>query len=395
MRVHLVLLAVSVIPFGCTGPYSRTGVAANEEKPLVVRTIRTALLRIPDVVTATGELLAEDQSTIGVKAPGRLTKLNVDLGSQVSANEVLAEIDSTDYELRVRQSEALVNQTRARLGILDKPSDDVVPEETAIVREAEAVVKEARFVFDTTQQLQQQGVLSRVEFEKAQVRRQGAEAAFQAAKEQVMQLRAELTERQAQLALARQNLADCKIRAPFSGAVTRRHAGLGEYLPVNTPVVTIVRQHPIRIRSEIPERLASKIRIGQPIHIQIQGGSAAQGGRVVRLSPSIDVQSRSLVVEGEIPNVNGALRPGSFAEVVITVNSNATGIAVPRSTVLSFAGTDRVFLAAGNKLDDRIVKMGRSLESDTVEIVSGLESGVDVVLQPDSRMRKGQNVAVR
>ena len=389
------LLLVLVILSSCSGPYSRTKVAADEEKPIIVKTIHTALQRIPEVVTATGELLAEEQATIGVKAPGRVTKLYVDLGSKVDANQVLAEIDPTDYQLRVRQADALVNQTRAKLGILDKPSDEVVPEETAMVREAEAVVKEARFVFETTSQLQKEGVLSRIEFEKAQVRRQGAEAAYQAAKEQVMQLRAELSERRAQLALARQNLDDCKVRAAFAGAVTRRHTSPGEYLPVNAPVITMVRQHPLRVRSEIPERMAAKIRIGQPIDVRVQGLSTGPTGRVVRLSPAIDAQSRSLVVEGEIPNQNGALRPGSFAEVVITTDSHATGIAIPRNTVLSFAGTDRVFLADGNRLDDRIVKLGRSLDADTVEIVSGLEPNMDVVLKPDSRMTKGQKVAAR
>ena len=193
MRSSL-LFAVSLLTItSCSGPYSRTNVAADEEKPVPVQTIRTNLQRIPDVITASGELLAEEQATIGVKAPGRVVKLYVDLGSLVEANEVLAEIDPIDYEFRVRQSDALVNQTRAKLGIADKTSDDVVIEDTAIVREAEAVVKEARFVFETTAKLQKEGVLSRIEFEKAQVRRQGAEAAFQAAKEQVMQLRAELS----------------------------------------------------------------------------------------------------------------------------------------------------------------------------------------------------------
>jgi len=346
------------------------------------------------VITVSGELLAEEQATIGVKAPGRVVKIYVDLGSLVEANQVLAEIDPTEYEFRVRQSEALVSQTRARLGIADKPNDDVKPEETAIVREAEAVVKEARFVFDTTEKLQKEGVLSRIDFEKAQVRRQGAEAAYQAAKENVMQLRAELSERRAQLALARQNLADCKVRAAFAGAVTRRHSSLGEYLNVNAPVVTMVRQNPVRVRAEIPERLASKIHVGQPVNVHIQGNGGPVG-RIVRLSPAIDAQSRSLVIEGEIPNPRGLLRPGSFAEVSITVDAHSTGIAIPRNTVVSFAGTDRVFIAAGSRLDDRIVKIGRTLTGESIEILSGLEPGQDVVLQPDAKMTKGQKVVVR
>jgi RND family efflux transporter MFP subunit len=386
----LFLLVVS----GCSGPYSRPQVAANDEKPLLVKTSRLTLELIPEIVIATGELLAEDQATIGVKAPGRLLKLHVDLGSQVQAHQVLAEIDPADYNFRVEQSEALLNQTRAKLGISNSASDEIVPEETAVVREAEAVLKEARFISETTQKLTSEGVLSRIDSEKAQVRRQGAEAAYQAAKEQVMQLRAELSERKAQLDLARQNL-DCIVRAPFAGAVTRRQASPGEYLPVNAPIATLVRQHPLRIRTEIPERLAPRIRSGQPIAVKIQGQAVARIGRVVRLSPAIEAQSRSLVVEGEMPNESGLLRPGSFVEVSITVDPHARGLAVPRDSIVSFAGADRVYIAKNGVLEDRLIKTGRALTDDKIEIVSGLDPGLDIVLKPDGRLSKGAKVTVQ
>ncbi len=389
------LALVLLVLTSCSGPYSRPEVAAKDEKPIPIKTARVALEPIPEIVTATGELLAEEQATIGVKAPGRLLKLHVDLGSQVQANQVLAEIDPTDYKFRVEQSEALLNQTRAKLGISDPASDEIVPEQTAIVREAEAVLKEARFISETTQKLTSEGVLSRIDSEKAQVRRQGAEAAYQAAKEQVMQLRAELLERKAQLALARQNLTDCIVRAPFAGAVTRRQASLGEYLPINAPIATLVRQHPLRIRTEIPERLAPRIRTGQPIIVKIQGQAIDRTGRVVRLSPAIDAQSRSLLVEGEMPNENGSLRPGSFVEVQITVDPNARGISIPRNTIVSFAGADRVYIANNGVLDDRLVKTGRALTDEKVEIVSGLDPGLEIVLKPDGRLSKGAKVTVQ
>lgn len=395
MWLSRAVLLLSVLTAACSGPYSRTPVAAKEESPSQVKLMRVTSQTIPEVVAATGELLAEEQATIGVRVPGRVTKLYVDLGSKVDAGQTLAEIDVTDYEFRVRQAEALVTQTRARLGILNREGDEVKPEETATVREAEAALREARFVFETTAKLQKEGVLSRIDFEKAQVRRQGAEAAYEAAKDEVMQLTGELSERRAQLALARQNLTDCTIRAPFSGAITRRHASLGEYLPVNAPVATLVRQHPVRVRVEVPERLAPKIRIGQPVELQVQGQSVARAGKIVRLSPAIEAQSRSLIIEGEIPNENGTLRVGSFAEVVITVDAHASGVAIPRDAILSFAGTDRVFITKGDRLDDRLVRIGRTLENNTVEIVSGLEPGMEVVLKPDGRMTKGQKVTVQ
>jgi multidrug efflux pump subunit AcrA (membrane-fusion protein) len=386
---------VLILFAGCSGPYSSPAVSAKEETPIAVQTITAKPEGIPEVVSATGELLAEEQATIGGKVPGRVTKLHVDLGSQVRAGQVLAEIEKDDYELRVRQAEALVNQARARLGILDRTDDNVAIEETALVRQAAAALKEARFIFQTTEQLQKEGVMSRIDMEKAQVRFQGAEAAYQAATEEVMQLKAQLNERRTQVALARQNLTDCVIRAPFAGAVTHRIAGLGEYLAVNAPVVTLVRQHPLRLRLEVPERAAAKVRIGQRIDVRLDGGAVTQSGHVVRLSPAIDAQSRSLLVEGEIPNESGALRPGSFAEGAITVDPNASGFAIPRDSVTSFAGVERVYLVRDGVLEDRVVKTGRRLPGDKVEVVSGIDPGMEIVLEASDRMSKGQRVVVR
>ena len=250
------LALVLLVLTACSGPYSRPEVAAKDEKPIPIKTSRIALEPIPEIVIATGELLAEEQATIGVKAPGRLLKLHVDLGSQVQANQVLAEIDPTDYKFRVEQSEALLNQTRAKLGISIPRRMRSFPNRLLSSAKPKPSSRKRVSSRKRRSKLTSEGVLSRIDSEKAQVRRQGAEAAYQAAKEQVMQLRAELSERKAQLALARQNLTDCIVRAPFAGAITRRQASLGEYLPVNAPMVTLVRQHPLRIRTEIPERLA-------------------------------------------------------------------------------------------------------------------------------------------
>jgi RND family efflux transporter MFP subunit len=395
MIFRAVFVCLAFFCVSCSGPYSNPPVAAKETKPIPVRTLRAAPESIPEIVSATGELLAEEQATIGAKVPGRLRKLHVDLGSQVQSNQVLAEIETEDYELGVRQAEALLNQTRARLGILERSDDNVKPEESAIVRQAAANLKEARFVFQTTEKLQKEGVMSRIDLEKAQVRFQAAEAAYQAATEEIMQLKAQLTERRAQAALAKQRLADCVIRAPFTGGITRRHAGIGEYLAVNAPVVTLVRQHPLRLRLEVPERAAAKVRIGQRIDVRLEGGALAQAGRVARLSPAFEAQSRSLTIEGEVPNEAGVLRPGSFAEAEITVDPHARGFAVPGGAVISFAGVERVFVVRNGVLDDRVVKTGRRLTGGRVEVASGLNAGDEVVLEASDHMRSGQKAAAR
>jgi len=385
------MLAISA----CSGPYSNPKVAAKESQPpLPVKVQKAVLATIPEIITANGELFAEEQATVGAKVPGRVARLHVDLGSVVNAGNTLVELERDDYEFRVRQAEALVQQTRARLGILNQPGDEVKPEETAIVRQANAALREARYIFDTTTRLQQEGVVSKIDFEKAQVRLQGTEAQYQTAVEEVMQLRAQLSERRAQLALARQQLADCVIKAPFSGAVTRRQASLGEYLPVNAAVVLLVRQHPLRVRLEVPERQASKIRSGQQIGIRLEGSPLQRWGRVLRLSPAIEAQNRSLLIEGEIPNQDGALRPGSFVEGTINVNPNAQGIAIALTALVSFAGIERMYVVSAGVLEDRVVKTGRRLEGERVEVLEGIEPGDVVVLDASDRMAKGRKVTV-
>ena len=394
MRLLPIALAYFILISGCSGPYSTGKVAAKADPVVDVTVVPVTMTSVPEIVTANGELFAEELANVTNKVPGRVVKLHVDLGSVVKQGEVLSELERTDYEFRVQQSEALVEQIRARLGIRSQPTDDVVPEKVAIVREADAALREARFILETTAKLADQGVVSRIEFEKANVRAQGSEARYQSAISEVTQLRSQLTERRAQLAQARQQLDDTTIRAPFAGAITRRQASVGEFLPVNAAVVMLVRQNPLRVRLGVPERQASRVRQGQPIEIRLTGAADRFTGRVVRLSPAIDAQNRSLTIEGEIPNPTGQLRPGSFVEGAIIVNGGAMGVAVPEAAVVSFAGIERAFVVANGALDDRIVRVGRKLDGGRVEIIEGLKEGDSVVAKAGDRMAKGQKVRV-
>lgn len=394
MRAPLFVSFALLAATGCTGPYSTPKVAAKEENLARVKVQTLAMENIPEVVTANGELFAEEVATVSTKVPGRVTRLTVDLGSRVEAGQIVAELEKDDYEFRVSQAEALVEQTRARLGISGKETDAVVPEETAMVRQAAAGLREGKLIFANATKLFQEGVISKVDFERAGVAAQAAEARYQGAQEEVAQLRAQLIERRAQLSLARQQLSDSVIRAPFRAAVTKRDAAQGVYLPINAPVVTLVRQHPIRIRLEVPERQAAKVHIGQRIDVQMEGGGKTRSGRVVRMSPAIDATNRSLTVEGEIPNEDALLRPGAFVEGSITVNPNARGVAIPFKALLSFAGIERAFVVRDGALEERIVKTSRRLPGELVEITSGLQAGDRLVVDATDRMTKGQKVTI-
>jgi multidrug efflux pump subunit AcrA (membrane-fusion protein) len=126
--------------------------------------------------------------------------------------------------------------------------------------------------------------------------------------------------------------------------------------------------------------------------VRLEGAPVVRSGRVVRLSPAIEAQGRSLLVEGEIPNPDGVLRPGSFVQGAITLNAEAQGISVPREAVLGFAGTERAFVVKQGVLEDRVLKTGRRLDDDRIEVLEGLASGDLLVSPANDRMTKGLRV---
>lgn len=379
----------------CSGPYSTDTVKATTAPIVTVKARDAVMEAIPEIIAATGELQAEDQATLRAKVPGRVQKLHVDLGTRVQEGQVIAELEKEDYDLRLRQAEASMEQTRARLGLGPKDGDEVDPVNTAIVRQAAASLREAKLMFGNANELFKKGIVSNVDYQRAGVNLQAAEARYQGAVEEVLRTRAELLQRRQEIALAKQQLTDTVIRAPFRGAITQRLATVGEFLAVNAPAVVLVRWHPLRVRLQVPERVAFKVRAGQRIDLMFEGQGVSHPGRVVRLSPSIEAQNRSLLVEGEIPNEDGNLRAGAFIEATITVDPNARGIAVPLSSVISFAGVDRVFVVNNSALEDRQIKVGRRLANpDRMEVLSGLKAGERYVLDPSDRFVQGQKVEV-
>src|SRR6185503_7329179 len=169
--------------------------------------------------------------------------------------------------------------------------------------------------------------------------------------------------------------------APFAGAVAKRHATAGQYVAAGQPVVTLVRTHPLRLRLAVPERAAGRVRVGQPVRVIVEGDPAEHGGHVARVSPSIDQADRTLKVEAEVPNPDGALRAGSFVAAEIVTAAERTVVLVPASAVVAFAGVEKVLTVEAGKTVETRVRTGRR-DGARVEIVEGLAGGELVVVTP-------------
>lgn len=394
------LLAVTSL-VGCGSDYPAPGAAksapagtagaATPAKSTPVRVVPAMEERAAGVVVASGTLAAEEQVVLGMKVAGRLAEITVDLGTRVKQGDVVARLDSTDFRLRVQLVENAIQQARARLGLsLDGGSDRVDPEKTPLVRQARAVLDEALLTRDRRIKLAEQQLIARADLDAAEAAAKVAEGRYHDAVEEVNNRLGILAERRTELELARQQLADTVLRAPIDGAMNARQAAVGEFLNAGAPVATLVRINPLRLRLAVPEREAAAIRQGQRVRLTLESDPTVYEGHVARLAPAISEQNRSLMIEAEIPNPQGRLRPGAFARGEIVVQPDRRLVTVPAEALVTFAGIEKVLVVEGGRAVEKRVTTGRR-SGDRLEILSGLAAGEQVILRPGA-LAAGQPV---
>jgi RND family efflux transporter MFP subunit len=362
---------------GDAGP--RRGAVAESREVHVVPATRQRLVR---AITVTGTLAAEEQVTVSMKVTGRLQELYVDLGSRVTRGQVLARLIPTDFMLRQSQADAALQQARARLGLpLQGDDDRIDPEKSSIVRSAKALLDEARLNRERTATFVARGISPKAALDSADAALQVAESRHQDALEEVRNRQALLEQRRTELELARQAVRDTSMTSPLDGIVRERHVTVGQYLAAGSPAVTIVRMHPLRLRVAVPERESQLVRLGQEVRVTVEGDTTSYPGRVARVSPAIDEASRTLMVEAEIPNADGRLRPGSFANATIVSADSDQVVIVPASALVTFAGVDKVLTVKDGKVAEKRVTVGRK-DADRIEIVTGIAAGEPVIAKP-------------
>ncbi len=387
-----------IVPFlttACRSDYKANATQGRPGDSRAARQVKTAAVAetpFGETVTANGTLAAYDQTTVSVKVPGRLRVISVDLGSVVTRGQVLAQLDAEDYRLRVQQSEAALAQARARLGLTPEGTDDKVdPELTATVRQARAVLDEARLSRDRAARLVEQGIIAKAEFDTVNATFKVAEGRYQDAYEEIRNRQAVLAQRRSELAMARQQLKDTSVVAPLDGIVEEKRTSVGEYLAAGAPLVNIVRMDPLRLRAEIPERVSHTVRAGQNVRVTVDGDTNVYVGQIMRLSPVIAQQSRMLVVEADVRN-NGKLRPGSFAHAEIVTNDSKMSVTVPNNTIVTFAGIEKVIVVQNGRALEKPVTTGRR-NAEFTEIVAGVNVGEKVIMEPGN-LQSGQAVQV-
>lgn len=355
--------------------------ASGDELPVLqveVLTVRPGPW--PLVVRTQGSLVADEVAVIGAKVAGRVADVHVDLGDVVRAQAPLVTLDRAEFLLQVSQAEAQLSQARAAVGLgPDDPVEKLDPKSAPPVREEKAVWDEAKAKSLRWQQLRAQNAVTETDYEQVIAAERVAEARYSSALNSVNEKIAVIGVRAAELSLAKQRLQDAIILTPFDGLVQQRHVAPGTFVQVGDAIATLVRSNPLRFRGTMPERHAQHLALGQQVRLHIEPEAEPRVAQVTRISPALDERSRALLFEARVENDDGQLRTGLFAEAEVVLDPAATSIVVPASSLVEFAGAEKVWKVVDGAAQEQIVQTGQR-RAEGVEVVSGLGSG-DVILR--------------
>jgi membrane fusion protein, multidrug efflux system len=385
----LTAAALSASVAAC-GPSSGTVSAAPKPEPLAIATAPVESRSIDRHLRVTGSLMADEQAEVSAEAAGRVIETPVERGSRVSQGTVLVRISAAETSAQLLEAEANAAQLEARLGL--DPGQPFDATRVPDAMNAKAALDLADAEFGRIGSLLEQRVVSKSEYDQRKTQVEAARQQYQMAQNVAQQSYRSLEAARARVVLARKASADTSIRAPFAGQVAERLVSVGDYVTRGARVATVVRVDPMRIELTIPEQSVSLARVGQPVRVAVEAYPGETFGATVRyVSPSLRADQRALTVEALAANPDGRLKPGLFATALIQQPQSAAALLVPASAIETIAGTSRVYVVKGDKVEERIVTSGETVGSQ-VEITSGLSKGETVAAEPKGRLTDGAAV---
>jgi len=308
---------------------------------LAATDVTLAQVRELDIgLPVTGALKAVSSALVKARVPGELQGLTVREGDSVKAGQVIARIESTEFQARLRQAEDQANAAKAQVDIAQRQ-------------------------FDNNQALMEKGFISKTALDTSAATLAGVRSSFQAAA--------------AAADVARKTLEDTTLKAPISGIVSQRLAQPGERVPVDARIVEIVDLSRLELEAAISAADAALVRAGQEAVLRIEGSAEPVKARVARLNPSTQVGSRNILVYLTV-EPSPLLRQGLFAEGRLGTGRLRT-LAVPVSALRTDKPQPYVQTVENGKIVHRGVTPGARGDwaGTSMVAVSGLAENAQVV----------------
>lgn len=347
------------------------------------------------VVETIGTLFPYDETVVSAEIDGRVDEVKADLGDTVRQGDILVHISDEEQRYLVAQNEAQLRQSLERLGLKDEHDKLKDVKDAPDTRKAEAELYDAQTRFQRQKLLSDTGIGAPADLDQAQARFRAAQAAYDSTVFATRNLIQEVERFKAVLDLQRKKLRDTSVRAQFNGAVKERTVNVGQYVRVNTPLFTLVKIDPLRLKLEVPERMAPWVRTGQVVEVSLEAfeGRTFQG-RIWRISPTVDQSKRTFVVEALVDNPAGKLKPGSYARARVPTQKIEKTMMVPAKAVNYVFGSNKVFVVKSGVIEAKDVKTGDRFDADIEIVEGGIEEGQQVAVTQLQKLDTGVRVRV-
>ena len=388
----LLILSMAAAASGC----SRAGSAQARGRDDAAHQVKVTPVKQETIhrsVDVGGTLAAVDEVTVSSEAEGRVSRLLSDLGDRVTAGQALMELDREKPQYNFDEQKAALARALAKFGAPD-PSHLPPIEQTPDVEKAKAELVQAKQSFDRADELLKRQLVPKQALDDADAMLRSKQASYDSALQNARNLKADIDASDAAMKLAERQLRDTFIRAPFDGYVEKRLVNLGEYVKVQTPVMSVVRMDPLKVTAEIPEKMAPWIKVGQLVELRVDAyPDKTITGKMSRISPAVNTATRAFPFEALVPNPDALLKPGTFARVHVLTDKIEQVMTIAYAEIQYRYGVNRVFVVNGDHLAARELKVGDRL-GDRIEVLEGVKPGDMVAATDVDKLVDGTRVSV-
>ena len=330
-----------------------------------------------------GTMQALTEAPILARTDGYLKRRLVDIGDRVRASQVLAEIDAPEVDQQIHQAEAAIEQAAA-----------AAEQAQANLEQGRANRELARVTAERIQRLTERGISPEQDGDLSRAQLAAQDANVQALEKAILAQRSNLAAAKANLARLQELQGYRLVKAPFDGVITLRNVDVGALVSTgNTLLYRIAQIGTLRTYVNVPQAYVTAVRVGQSAALTVSHfpGRSFQG-TVARTANALDPATRTMLVEVDVPNADGALFPGTYAEVDLSGSRTNPPLVVPAAAILFRTdGAQVAVVQADHTVHLQKIDVGRDY-GDRVEILQGVEEGATIVAAPGDSARDGAKI---
>jgi RND family efflux transporter MFP subunit len=330
-----------------------------------------------------GNIQAVTEAPVLARSSGYIRKRYVDIGDRVKAGQVLVEIEAPELQQQIKQATAAIDQ-----------GSSSVQQADAALLQARANLGLAQVTNDRWKKLLAKGAVSRQDSDTYAAQFEAQQANVQALEKAVAAAHSNVSALEANLARLNELLAYQTVRAPFAGVITVRNVDEGTLVTEgSTLLFRIAQTDRLRTYLNVPQSDSASVRVGQRANLSIPDLPGRKfPAAVSRTANALDPSSRTLLVEVQAANPAGELMPGMYAQVDLAVPRKSQALVIPSDTlVVRSDGPQVAVVSPEGQVHYTRIQLGRDL-GDHLEVLGGLEDGVQLAVNPSDDVREGARV---